>query len=107
MIHENVSGALGISELFVFMAYGTMLCVLLLWNRRIITKSFLVFFAAFVVLSGISVIADTLLGEGLINIMGREIDYEQLAESCAALDLTGGVFAIAINELTKLKTIRK
>lgn len=103
MIHENISGALGIKEIIVFMAYGSMLCLLLLWNRHKITKNFLFFFIPFVFLSGIAVIADTLFGEGLINILGKEIDYEQLAESWAALALSCGFLAMAINELGSLK----
>lgn len=103
MIHENISRVLGINEVVVFLVYGTMLCLLLLWNRHKITKNFLFFFIPFVFLSGIAVIADTLFSEGLINILGKEIDYEQLAESLSALALSSGFLAMAINEIRSLK----
>ena len=103
MIHENISRVLGINEVVVFLVYGAMLCLLLLWNRHKITKNFLFFFIPFVFLSGIAVIADTLFDEGLMNILGKEIDYEQLAESLAALALSSGFLAMAINEIGLLR----
>lgn len=102
-IHENVAILLKTREVMVFLVYGMTLCVLVFINRHQITKPFVFFFFGFVILSGIAVVADFLFREGLINILGMEVDYEQLCESLAGLSLSGGFVAMAMEELRALK----
>lgn len=99
MIHENIGRLIVIREVYIFLFYALILILLIYFYRQKVTPSFRFFLVCFICLSGIAVISDTFLGEGLINIFGREIDFEQLAESLSALCLASAFTSATINEL--------
>jgi hypothetical protein len=48
-------------------------------------------------------VTDTFFGEGIITVSGRAIDYEQHAESLAALVLSCAFVPMAVSELKFLQ----
>lgn len=87
MIHEQLSDAYNIPENTVFGFYG----LLLLGNLYLFRKSchgFWLFLSLFFVFCGGSQTADTLVGEGMITVFGRAVDYEQILEWLGAMCLT-------------------
>ena len=99
MIHEYVCWWLGIRDLYLFMVYGLILMSLIFVVRKILTRTEILLLAAFVVLSGIAVISDTVMGEGMITVFNRAIDFEQLAESFSAFFLASTFVALGVRQL--------
>ena len=100
MIHETIGKNLGINDTLVLLSYGLLLGLLLLFRlKEIIKKETLIFLFAFAAFSLISQASDYFYGEGLIFVMGRDVSYEQFAESFGALSLTAAVVTIAVRQL--------
>lgn len=95
-IHENLGMLLGIEDTFILLSYGAALGVLLLFNLDEIkyrnTFIALAIFAAFGILAQVT---DYLFFEGTVSLAGKEISYEQFAESFGALSLTSAIVTIA------------
>ena len=87
MIHEGLGSLVGVSDAFPLAAYGAVLMAILWLHLPNFSPLSYVFLAGLVVLGTVSVAADWLVGEGLVRVLGREIDYEQLCESFGALSL--------------------
>lgn len=105
MIHENVGYFFGTNGALVFVFYGVFLGVLLAFDLNATFKKdtlvLLVLFSFFAILSQG---ADYFYGEGLVVIMGRDISYEQFAESFGALCLSCAIATIAIRQLSNDKS---
>ncbi|MBV1889338.1 MAG: hypothetical protein KUG67_03735 [Proteobacteria bacterium] len=102
MIHEFVGHHLAIKDTLIFLFYGGILGVLLLFKlEAVFTKDTFIFLVLFTLLSLISQISDYLYNEGIIVLMNREISYEQLSESFGALCLTCAITTIAIRQLVE------
>lgn len=100
MIHEFIGHQLGIKDTLIFLFYGGVLGVLLLFNlEAVFTKDTFIFLILFTLFSLISQISDYLYNEGIVVFMNREISYEQLSESFGALCLTCAITTIAIRQL--------
>lgn len=100
MIHETVGSLLSFNETFVILFYGLLLGILLLLNlEETFTKDTFVFLVIFSFLTILSQGADYFYGEGLIVVMGRDISFEQFAESFGALSLSCAVITIAVRQL--------
>ncbi len=101
MIHENIGYFFDNSGSLVFAFYGIFLGVLLVFDLNATfekdTLIFLILFSFFAILSQG---ADYFYGEGLVVIMGRDISYEQFAESFGALCLSCAIVTIAIRQLS-------
>ena len=105
MIHEFVAHQLGIKDTLIFLFYGGVLGVLLLFNlEAVFTKDTFIFLVLFTLFSLISQVSDYLYNEGIVVLMNREISYEQLSESFGALCLTCAIITIAIRQLLEKKT---
>ncbi len=103
MIHENLSASLAIKEIYIFLSYAALLVLLVYFRRSSMRGLSIIFFLLFVGFSGVSVVADALFVEGVVTVFGREISYEQQAESVAVLSLSCMFACIASAELLKLK----
>ncbi len=84
MIHEQLSDLLGTSDNYIFAVYGLIFLVTLFLFRKS-CRGFWIFTALFIIFCTISQTADTFQGEGMINIAGRDIDYEQIFEWFGAM----------------------
>ena len=86
MLHEAVREAIG-SDLPVFIFYGMTIlgCVFVL---RQATIPFWIALGIFGGLGAIAVLTDQLTVDGVLSIMGRQIDFEQIMEA------TGALFAV-------------
>ena len=102
MIHENLSRVFHIREVIIFMTYGAVLMILVYCGRKNLTHASLWFLIGFIALAGIAVISDTFFGEGIVILFDREIDFEQLAESIAALSLSSVFVSIAYHDTVRL-----
>jgi hypothetical protein len=104
MIHENIGYFFDTNGTLVFVFYGISLGALLAFDLnatfRKDTLSLLVLFSFFAILSQG---ADYFYGEGVVVIMGRDISYEQFAESFGALCLSCAIATIAIRQLSNDK----
>jgi len=97
MIHELLGEYLQIKDTFIFLGYGAMLGVLLLFKLKdTLTKSTFSYLLLFTVFTVISQGADYLFNEGLVTIFNKEISYEQFFESFGALCLSSAVATIAL-----------
>ena len=99
MFHEQLSSPT-IKENYIFAVYGVFLLGILFLFRDASTQFWIAFFG-FVLFVGTSQTADTLLGEGVITIAGKEIDYEQIFEAAGALCLALAFSFQAFNVLIK------
>ncbi|WOH36633.1 hypothetical protein RI844_14820 [Thalassotalea fonticola] len=100
MIHEYLGSQMGFKDTLIFLFYGVLLGVLLLFNlKETFTKNTFFFLVLFTVCTIFSQVADFLYTEGTVVLLGRVISYEQFLESFGALFLSCAVVTIAIREL--------
>ena len=99
-IHEWISLWLAIRDIWLFLLYASILVWLIYTIRQKLSRFSLAMVAAFVVFAGISVVSDALMGEGMISIFGRAVDFEQIAESLAAFALATAFISLGIRELS-------
>ncbi|PKK82011.1 MAG: hypothetical protein CVT49_15910 [candidate division Zixibacteria bacterium HGW-Zixibacteria-1] len=107
MVHENLGSIFHLRDVYIFLTYGAILLFLVYLHRHKMTSIFGIFLGGFILLAGVSVVSDTFLGEGFIYIFGREIDYEQLAESLGALSLSCAFVSSAVNETLQYITVSR
>jgi len=105
MIHENISRYFQMSDIFVFAFYGLMLAAVIYLYRSQMTDFFKLFLILFIFLAAVSVLSDSIMGEGYIRLFGLDIDFEQLAESLGALALSSAFVSLALNELMNFKLV--
>lgn len=100
MIHEFVGHHFQIKDTFVLLFYAAMLAILLLFDlKNTFKKETFLFLALFAIFSVISLVSDYLFNEGVMSLFGREISYEQLAESLGALCLSAAIVTIILRLL--------
>mgnify|MGYP006152623311 CR=1 FL=1 len=98
MIHETIGYKFNINDTVVLLSYGIFLGLLLLINlRATLQRTTFIFLSLFAVFAVISQGADYLYNEGIVQIAGREVSYEQLLESFGALFLAAAVINILSN----------
>lgn len=95
-IHENLGEALRIEDTFILLTYGAAIGVLLLLNlSEVMHKDTLIAIGIFAVLGVIAQVSDYLFFEGSVTLAGKEISYEQFAESFGALSLASAIVTMA------------
>jgi len=99
MIHEAIGGHFGFKDTYVLFVYMGLLGLLLLARfKSTVSLPAFVYWAIFGFMSVVAIVSDHLYNEGVMVVMGREISYEQLAESFAALFLACAVTCMALRQ---------
>lgn len=101
MIHEYIGHQLEIKDTFILLFYAGLLGILLLFDlKNTFQKDTFGMLLLFAIFSVISLVSDYLYNEGVMEIMGKEISYEQFAESIGALCLSAAITTIAYRLIT-------